>query len=407
MAHQFNDNWQIRNNFAGLLSKIDDTITYATGVIDDRFLTMESYDRGYSYDNYFGQIDLLGKFKTGSVSHQLLIGFDFNDFTDTYKAVFDTNLPLLDIRNPNYDVPEPTYRPSFDFENRVRSYGLYLQDQIAFGKNIKLLIGGRYDWVSSKLSTLDYSLIENPANESMSEDAAFSPRIGVVYQPNDTISLYASYSSSFRAQSGFAASALGFEPTRGTQYEVGVKADWLKGKLSTTLAAYRLTRTNVLTTDPNNPLISIQTGEQRSQGIEVDIAGEVLPGWKVIASYAYTDAEITKDKTFPVGNRLNNVPENQVSLWTTYEIQTGSLKGLGFGLGLFYVGERQGDLENSFQLKDYLRTDALLFYGRDRLRVALNVRNLFGIDYVTNAYSPTSILRDAPFTITGSISYEF
>jgi outer membrane receptor protein involved in Fe transport len=80
------------------------------------------------------------------------------------------------------------------------------------------------------------------------------------------------------------------------------------------------------------------------------IAGEILPGWKIIASYAYTDAEVTKDNATPVGNRFANVPLNQASLWTTYEIQTGNLKGLGFGLGLFYIGDKQGDLANSFKL---------------------------------------------------------
>jgi iron complex outermembrane receptor protein len=188
---------------------------------------------------------------------------------------------------------------------------------------------------------------------------------------------------------------------------VGIKADWLDGKLSTTLAAYRLTKTNVITTDPNNPQFSIQTGEQRSQGIELDIAGEILPGWKVIASYAYTDAKVTEDNSIPVGNRLNNVPENQASLWTTYEIQQGDLKGLGFGVGLFYVGERQGDLANSFQLKDYLRTDAVLYYRKDRFKAALNIRNLFDIDYAKSSFGPVFINRGEPFTITGSVSWEF
>jgi iron complex outermembrane recepter protein len=127
----------------------------------------------------------------------------------------------------------------------------------------------------------------------------------------------------------------------------------------------------------------------------------------VIASYAYTDAEITKDNTFPVGNRRNNVPYNQASLWTTYEIQQGDLKGLGFGLGLFYVGERQGDLANTFALDSYLRTDAAIFYRRDGLKAAINVRNLFDTDYASFSDSSTYIQRGAPFTIVGSLSWEF
>jgi iron complex outermembrane recepter protein len=128
---------------------------------------------------------------------------------------------------------------------------------------------------------------------------------------------------------------------------------------------------------------------------------------EAIASYAYTNAEITEDTVFAVGNRLPNVPLHQASLWTTYEIQRGRLKGLGFGLGLFYVGERQGDLDNSFQVDSYLRTDAALYYRRDRFNAAINIRNLFDIDYVLGAADFPTVQRGAPFTISGSVSWEF
>lgn len=140
----------------------------------------------------------------------------------------------------------------------------------------------------------------------------------------------------------------------------------------------------------------------------MDIAGEILPGWKAIASYAYTNAETTEDNTIPVGNRVFNVPENQASLWTTYEIQKGNLKGLGFGLGLFYVGERQGDSDNSFTVPDYLRTDATIYYRKNDFNTAINIRNLFNIDYISNADNGRIFLQSGdPFTIIGSISWEF
>jgi iron complex outermembrane recepter protein len=305
------------------------------------------------------------------------------------------------LRNPTYNVARPELSPDFKFEQLTQSYGVYLQDQIAFSNNLKLLIGGRYDWVSDEFE----SLVDN-ADTPATKDGAFSPRIGLVYQPSDTVSLYASYSSSFRQTTAFSPDQ-SFKPTRGTQYEVGIKTDFLDKKLSATLAAYHLTKTNVTTPDPVNPVFSVQTGEQQSQGIELDVTGEILPGWKVIASYAYTDAKVTKDNSIPVGNRLYGVPTNQASLWTTYEIQQGNLKGLGFGLGLFYVDERQGDSVNTFTLASYLRTDAALYYSRDGFRAGLNIRNLFDIDYASFAdNSRASVQRGAPFTITGSVSWE-
>lgn len=166
-------------------------------------------------------------------------------------------------------------------------------------------------------------------------------------------------------------------------------------------------RSNVLTEDPDNPGFDIQTGEQNSQGVELNLAGEIAPGWRITAGYAYNDARITEDNTFEEGNRLNNAPENAFSLWTTYQIQKGSMQGLGFGLGLFYVGERQGDLDNSFTLPSYLRTDAALFYEKNKFRAAINIRNLFDIDYFETAQNDLRVYPGSPLTVIGSVSWKF
>jgi iron complex outermembrane recepter protein len=405
LNHEFNDNWQIRNGFSVVTSNTRrDSPNTTSELVDNRFLRVDAQDFEAITDNYFGQIDLLGKFDTGPISHQLLVGFDYNLFSQPIEGDFSaTNVPLLDILDPDYDAPEPEYSTFLAFDRRVESYGVYVQDQITILDNLKLLIGGRYDWISEDFETFTDD-VDNP----IQNDGEFSPRIGLVYQPIDPISLYASYSRSFTPTTGFNPDGRVFEPTRGTQYEVGVKADFLEDRLSATLAAYEITRTNITTPDPNNPTFSIQVGEQRSRGVELDIAGEVLPGWNIVASYAYTDAKVTEDNTIPEGNWLEGVPENQASLWTTYEIQAGILEGLGFGFGLFYVGERQGDLANTFTLPNYVRTDAALYYRRGHFNAAINVRNLFDTDYIrASGGGRFSLQRGAPFTIVGSVSWTF
>lgn len=107
-----------------------------------------------------------------------------------------------------------------------------------------------------------------------------------------------------------------------------------------------------------------------------------------------------------MGNRLFNTPENSVNLWTTYKFQRGLLQGFGVGLGLFYVGERQPDLENTFTVPGYLRTDASIFYRWGQFRTALNVRNLFDIDYFEKGDSG-SVYYGAPFSVEGTIRWEF
>ncbi|GJD15206.1 ferrichrome-iron receptor [Rivularia sp. IAM M-261] len=418
-THRFNDDWQIRNNLAVTIANNERReLQYPSELLDDRFLDgFQRFDFFVTDKYYVGQIDLLGKFKTGSISHQLLVGFDVNilDTNYTYLDPFgvpDGSLavPRLDIRNPDYNAvrtrPEVFAYPAF--VGTDRSYGFYLQDQIAFSDNLKLLIGGRYDWLSSKSGTVDV----DPTSQN---DGAFSPRIGLVYQPSKNVSLYTSYSQSFNPSIGRNPDNKPFEPTRGTQYEVGVKTDFLDGRLSATLAAYNITKTNVLTPDPDPVLaqrgFQVQVGEQLSRGIELDVTGEILPGWKIITSYAHTDATVTVDNSIPstVGNRLANVPQNQASLWTTYEIQKGNLQGLGFGLGLFYIGERQGNLANLFQVGDYLRTDAAIYYRRNGFNAAINIRNLFDIDYASSVSfgNRFQVSRGEPFTIVGSVSWEF
>ncbi|MEH1768520.1 TonB-dependent siderophore receptor [Nostoc sp.] len=185
------------------------------------------------------------------------------------------------------------------------------------------------------------------------------------------LSLYASYSGSFNPNTGTTVSGDALKPEKGEGYEAGVKAELLGGKLLTTLAYFDITRQNVATADPNNLIggFQIAAGEQKSRGVELDLSGQILPGWNIIAAYTYTDATVTKDtNALFVGSTLPNIPKNSASLWTTYELQQGSLQGLGFGAGFNYVGDRFGGLPNSFEVGSYFVTNAALFYRRDNWR---------------------------------------
>ena len=175
-------------------------------------------------------------------------------------------------------------------------------------------------------------------------------------------SLYASYSRSFVPTVGTSFDGTPFEPETGEQAEAGIKADLLNRRLSATLAVYELRRQNVTTADPDNPGFSIQTGEQRARGIELDLAGDLSPAWKLLGSAAYTDATLTKDNTFTPGNRIQGVPRLSSSVWLTHEVRSGEWKGFGVGAGLFAAGEREGGLANSYRVPGYTRADASLFY---------------------------------------------
>jgi iron complex outermembrane recepter protein len=415
LEHEFNDQLKFRNRFQFLASDESNLNTNA-GELDEATgnLFRDYFNSENKYKVYALQTDLTSKFETGSIDHQLLLGFDLQrntveGFFSTPSDAFDYSLedrqtPTINIFNPVYSVRPPnpsSFILQRDDQTTTDSLGIFLQDQITITDNFKFLAGGRFDILTQKL---DDRLNETESSES---NNAFSPRLGVVYQPIQPISLYASYSRSFAPNSGTLADGSLLKPTRGTQYEAGMRIE-LNPSLAATLAAYEITKTNISTTDPINSAFSIAVGEQRSRGIELDVSGEVLPGWSIISAYSYTDAEITESNDYPVGTIVPNVPSNQFSIWTTYEFQKDSWKGLGLGLGLFYVDARQGDLENSFEVPSYTRTDAAIYYERNNWRAGINFQNLFDVrHFETSDLGRTTVIPGAPLTVLGSVAVEF
>lgn len=406
LEHRFSNNLKLRSIFTADWFEQARSFAFPVSLAaDNRTLLRRAtrasnapiYALNLNVDNY-----LVSNFSTGSIKHQLLVGFNYARSTQDYaeKLGSRVNISPIDIFNPTYGGPIGTaFAPPFSGEFASNLYGFYVQDQIALLDNLKLVLGGRFD-------IADQRIVTNNPSRSTANQNVFTPRVGLVYQPIPAISLYASYGTSFRPEANVFAITTLPEPERGKLYEVGIKADF-SDQISAALALYDQTRSNILTADPNDPLQSIQVGEQNSRGIELNLVGEILPGWDVIAGYAYTDARITKDNRFPVGNRVNAVPENSFNLWTTYRFREGTLKGLGFGVGLFYQGERQGDLGNTFQLPSYLRTDAAIFYERDRFRAGLNFRNLFNIEYYEAAFNINRVFPGAPFEVQGTVAWKF
>jgi iron complex outermembrane recepter protein len=415
LNHQFSDNWQIRNAFRYIKQDVSASVAIpfsfneATGNLIRLDSSVENYRESYAL-----QTNVIGKFVTGPIKHTLLFGVDLSKNSTDLLTLANTRRPLpLNVFNPIYNAfPRDRNQQivALDEQIETRRLGIYLQDQIALADNLKLVAGLRYDTVEQTLNSAR-TPTSLGGNQSQNPDAV-TPNVGIVYQPIPALSLYASYSRSFTPNSGVTIDRTFLEPEEGEGYEVGVKAEVIPNRLFATLAYYNITKQNVASPDPNFPTlsnVSVATGEQRSRGFEFDLVGEITPGWNLIASYAYTDAEVTRDTVIPIGNRLVGVPKHSASLWTTYTIQRGDLRGLGFGVGFNYVGNRAGDLNNSFELGDYFLTNAAIYYRRDNWRLAVNFKNLFNVDYIQG--SPFSRLRNLevgePFTVIGSFSVQF
>ncbi len=399
--HQLNENWSLR-----ALTRFSDTssvpmFSYPLNLAaDGRTLNRRYFRYDQDFQNYALQANLTGKVETGPLEHSLLFGVDTN-FTRFKSTNFFADLDPINIFNPVYGAtPGPLSAPSTQ-DRRIDFYGVYLQDMISLGAHWKLLLGGRYDMVKTRFDRNDVSVTDK-------RDRAFSPRAGLVYQPIEDLSLYASYTTSFHPPlSGAGFDGKPFKPEEGEQFELGIKRDWFGGRLSTTLAAFQLTRSNLSTPDRQNPGFSIQVGEQRSRGVEFDIAGELAPGWRLTGSLAYLDARITKDNRLPVGNQLINAPAWSGSLWTTYAFQDNPLRGLEVGGGLFAMSGRKADLANKVDADAYARVDLFARYKvNETLSLAFNVDNLFDEYYAGGLYYG-EIEPGAPRSIFGTIEIKF
>ena len=279
LEHRFSDKWKLRNSFRFVSSDTSD-FRLDSLFIDDSGLLERGFRRNEDInENYSLQTNVVGEFTTGKVEHQLKAGVDLDRATGVGRQgrLPDDPVFLIDIFTEEADpVPniEPEDLTSFARDENIRAdlIGIYLQDQISISEQFKFLAGGRLDIYDQK--SIDFT--EDITAEQSQEK--FSPRVGLVYQPIELISLYASYSTSFNPDPFNSTTVDGdvLEPSTGTQYEIGVKGEFLNKKLATTLAFYQIDRDNFATTDPDNPDFSIAAGEVRSRGIELDVAGEVL-----------------------------------------------------------------------------------------------------------------------------------
>jgi iron complex outermembrane receptor protein len=371
---------------------------------DGRTLNRRATDGDERIKTLDMQFEAIARFATGGLNHTALAGFEYIDGKRNVSSDRAT-LDPIDIFNPVYGAQPGAFAFQEEADYKVESYSFYLQDQIDLSEQWKLIVGARYDDTRQRNEVTDDNYVTTPTNLDPSK---VSPRLGVVYQPTDWVALYASYSTSFTPQSDVDSSKRPLDPEEGEQYEVGAKFDLIPDRLSATLSVFEITRQNVAAPDPTDDNYSVQTGEQRVRGVELDVSGTPLEGWEIIGNVSALDAKVTKDTEIETGNRLDGVPIMSGSIWSSYQIQNGPLKNLGFGAGVVAVGERQGDIDNSYDVSGYARVDASVFYDIDKnIRVSLNGRNLTDRKYIETVAGTDGNYAGAPASFTASVSAKF
>ncbi|WP_426056034.1 TonB-dependent siderophore receptor [Janthinobacterium sp. PSPC2-1] len=405
--HALSDDWTLQAGASYRDSELSGYSTEANKLLaDGRSLNRQRRHRDFSATDVSARVEVLGKFKTGALAHEVLAGVDAYHFDDRRVQLRRNpsagNPYAIDIYAPVYGGRADPLALSIDTQEAQKARGLYAQDQLDLGAQWKALVGVRHDTYTQDVTN---NRLKVSNGQSLS---ATSPRAGLVYQPSKMWSLYASAAKGFRPNSGISIANQAFPAERSRAYELGAKLE--TGKLTGTLAVYDIRKRNVLTTNPANTDFAIAAGEVGSRGLELDVSGEVARGLRVSGAYAYTDASVTRgDTTILTGSRLANVPRHSANLLATQQFALGTGTA-SVGGGAQYVGERLGDVaaSSSFTLPAYTTARLLASYSPNaQWRLALNVENLFNRSYYASSYSQLWVAPGAERTLTVHAHYRF
>ncbi len=353
------------------------------------------------------------RFDTGLLSHTVLFGLDYRRYRlDDNQATNFSDTPFVGVSDVNVltgaqTANAPLTKASGRYINASTvqdQLGAYLQDQVRFGR-FTLALSGRYDAVRT-----DTANFVAPDESKLGTEGRFSGRAGLIYTSEIGIAPYASYSNSFNPQIGL--NGLTQRPLRsetGEQVEVGVKYQPPGSRSYLAFSAFDLRRQSVALTDPANFLITQQTGEVRSTGLEVEAVAEVTRGLNLIASYTVYDLEITKNAvdTTVLGKRPVNTPERFGGVFVDYTIPDGPFQGFGFGGGVRFVGRSFATALNDFKVPSYTVGDAQVHYERAGWRFAVNASNVTDETFVASCSGLTACFYGERRRITGSVSYRW
>ncbi|MCW6033232.1 ferrichrome porin FhuA [Pantoea sp. JK] len=411
--HSFNDTWTVRQNLRYADLRTDYRSIYGNGFIPaTQQITRGSAVSNEKLNQFALDNQVQAKFATGAVDHTLLMGVDYQRTRNDIDAAFGSAAPISAI-NPQYGNDAVIGTPfPYQYLNRQEQTGLYSQDQMEWNRWV-LTLGGRYDYAMTS------ALNRNGNTEEKNHDQAFTWRGGLNYVFDNGIAPYFSYSESFIPTAGTTSSGQTFDPSRAKQYEAGVKYVPKDRPIVITGAVYQLTKTKNLTADPNSLQFSVQGGEIRSRGVELEAKAAINANINLTAAYSYTDAEYTHD-TLLKGKTPVQVPKHMASIWSDYTFHETALSGVTLGAGVRYVGESKGiysandpaNENQNFDVAGYTTVDAALKYDLARFgmpgsTIGVNVNNLFDREYVASCYRDYACYWGAERQIVGTATFRF
>lgn len=461
--HNFNDNWKISlvagvQNYLRNYYGSDRLQANAQGVAT-RALSRSATEE-FTVNQ---QLNLTGNFKTGGIKHQLLFGGDADQSsTKAYAYNIFANLSNPTTPSTAYDqidvfkpIPGRQDIPIADkntwTKTNINRYGAFIQDLISITDKFKVLAGVRYTYQHTPYSekyTYKTGLKEEVVNKDAKGnelgakiDEAWSPKFALIYQPTTTSSIYASYTNNFISNSGYDINYQPLAPSLVDHYEAGIKNDFMNGKLSANLTAYRIdnnkfTQMAIVSSDGSangDTNMKEFTGKTSSDGVELDITGRLLPGLEILGGYAYNfmryketmgiytyttvDGKPAEASGSEEGIRLVGTTAHTGNATVFYTLPKGALKGFKIGASAFYTGKRNAGWNNSkINVRDginrlipvapFTTFDFSLGYAAKRFSILAKVANITDelSYYIHENYSVNPI---PPRNFMTTVSYKF
>ena len=403
LSENWDLNWalsyrQAEQNFDHYYSGTYDT---ATKTLSQRYAWQKAENKTLS-----NNLTLNGEFEIANVLNKMSIGLDYSKENRNPTSYYTGGQDFNPFDSSGWTRIGNNQTPKFKNEHKVTSSGIFVNDVIEITPQLKFVLGGRFDKYTFKSKDMKNN------NRSYSSNS-FSPSLGLVYDINDEHTVFSSYNKSFSPYGGSGylgvsrskTKVFNTDPSYNQQYEIGVKSDWLDGRLSSTFSAYQIEHYNIRyqPDSENNPTEWVAGREERSRGAELSLIGKMFKDLYIRTSLGIMDAKITKDKENPknIGHKLSNTAKVNGNVFVRY---TPSSSKFYTELGLTHVGKRyfyswRGDEST---LDSFNRVDGLVGWKYKKINATLGISNL-----LNKKYWRSSAMPGAPRSATLRLNYKF
>jgi len=398
MSWRLDETWTLRQNLRWQKSKVSYQTMYGWPPVlgaDDRTVNRVWSVSKPEVTIWTADHQAESRFDTGALQHTLLMGVDYRHAVTDSRSARGVATPL-DLYDPVYGTFDPSGITLSDVpQQRAVQKGLYVQDQVRLDKWL-MTLGLRKDWADTRVE-----------DGNRQKDDAVTGRVGLTYLFDNGVAPYISYSESFTPIIGLnTITQQSYKPLEGEQWELGIKYQPVGSNTLLTAAVFDLREKNRQMPDPANPLSTIQAGEARVKGLELEGLVEVDPNWDLIATYSYLDSEVAKGPPAQQGKRIASVPEHMASLWSQHRFSVAGISGFSAGAGVRYVGA-SWDGTDSLKTPSTTLFDAMLGYAYQDWSFTLTATNLEDETYYTTCLSRGDCFTGNRRTVVATASYSF